>query len=314
MAEAEDHFYHDELEYYGHTIVIDAAATLDYPLPLQEITIKGAGLDPEQVFDVLRLQFDLHPAFQLDNHEAFYLSYGANMIKDNYGYTSDPYFHAPINQYFPVLDLVLTDLSERCFAFLNAIGIQGNRNDGFACYFSGRDIIPASQFKLGKDHRLRILIPYDIEGLSTEYRSMLAPRGDTNTVGHILDYPFAVFAFDDQSQLITAQISCYAVTGRQEIDGSPISWQKAVEAAMDTVIEKNPSRKGRAVGEYRDAYFSQYNVRVARVLPMWLPDWGDTLRPGWCVQFHLYNRLTGEFLLAYDIAVDAVTASTRYRR
>lgn len=313
-VEAEAPFYHDRLAYYGHAMMIDAIAALDYPLPLQEIALKGAGLDPGQVFDALGTHFDLHPAFQLNNHEKYYLSYGANSLKDNYGYTPDPYFHVPIDQIFPVLDPVLTELSEQCLTFLNAVGIQGNPDAGFACYFSGRDIIPASQFEQGKDYRLRILIPYDIEGLSMEYRNMLVPRGETNAAGHILDYPFAVFAFDDQLQLITVQISCFAVTGKREIGGSPISWQKAIETAMDTVMEKNPSRKGRTVDEYRDAYFSQYSVRVARILPMWLPDWGNALRPGWCVQFHLYDRSTGEFLLAYDIAVDAATASTGYRR
>ncbi len=58
---------------------------------------------------------------------------------------------------------------------------------------------------------------------------------------------------------------------------------------------------------YEAYFFQTYTVKLARVLPMWLPDWENVCIPGWCIRYELYDRETGEFIQSVDRCVNAVT-------
>lgn len=299
------------LDYYGYDIPVHVMDDLNFPLPLYKIQLKGADLNVDEVSAALKMQFDLHPKFECTGKASHYIEFGVNGLKDNYGYTTEPFYKVDFNQLFPIKNPDLVECYNKCLQFLNSIGIKGKINVGYACCFLGREIISFSQIGDNEDQRIRILIPYDIDGLSTEYRNLLVNRNKVSSTYdssvHILDYPFSVFVFNTNYQLLGVSLGCYMKSEEMRIDGLPITWMQAVTSALDYVMDNNPSRAGDSIEAYRDTYFSEYAVCVSRIFPLWLPDWGNNLWPGWCVQIHLYNSTDGSFLLAYELAVNALT-------
>jgi hypothetical protein len=311
-ARAEEGWMQETLLYQGHEIEVNGFVQEWFPWPLQQVKIAGAPLEKQLLLSALEQHFRLAPGFHVqDSVDDYYYPSGASGYKDNWYFICQ--WLMDIDHSFRLDVPEIREAYDACMAFLSSVGIQGVYGAGYACYFSGFDIVAPEDLAAHETTRLRFLIPYDIAGLSTEYDMMIVNRSyvqpSDNTSRHIMDYPFAMFVFDETGALFVANLSSYRVSSAQPLEGRAISWTQAVAAALDShIIGHDFVLPG---GENQPAhdpqFFDKYHIRVVRVLPMWMPNWFNVCLPGWCVQVQLYDQATGAFIRPFSIAIDART-------
>lgn len=56
-----------------------------------------------------------------------------------------------------------------------------------------------------------------------------------------------------------------------------------------------------------DQFWEENRVQLVRVLPMWMPNWHNVCRPGWCIQYQLYDSATDYFFCSMSYCADALT-------
>ena len=61
-----------------------------------------------------------------------------------------------------------------------------------------------------------------------------------------------------------------------------------------------------------EQFWKDYQVQLARAMPMWMPNWLNECLPGWCIQYQLYDRTTGDFLFSMVYCADALTGEVAY--
>ena len=93
-----------------------------------------------------------------------------------------------VEQLFPVEEPELRRLYEQCIAFLADLGITAAEDTGYIC----------RQSQKGNDYIIALL-PYQIEGLSTEYKNLIVNRDSLQCSGktgqHILPERTIVLSF-----------------------------------------------------------------------------------------------------------------------
>lgn len=274
------------------------------PAQLQQITLTGRSLSLQAFHSALQAQFTLHPDFSLKNVQTvddFYISAWADGCSALAGY-DDRVITGGLQQ-LPEDDAQLSTLYGRCAAFLAELDIEAVQELGYICRRrqKGREVIIA-------------LLPYRIAGLATEYRNQLVNRDRLAyadvTAGHIMDAPWADFVFDSDGRLLKAELSLFRVAAAEPLEGQSIRWQQAADAVLaevaDAQVELQRQLGGRP--EYDEAAFwAETRVELSHAAPMWMPNWRNECRPGWCVQYRLYDAATGELRCTAAYCADAVT-------
>lgn len=311
MAE-EISWIEDILPYHDQKIQIHAIIDDEFPMPLQRIKIEGVKELPskEKMKSVILSHFSVVEDFQFNNPHVFFEDYfystgGVQPIFVT-SYDVNLIYLQPISQVFPIQDAALAGLYQNCLDFLREMNISVTSHIGYASYIEEQYAV--------------ILIPYQIEGLSTEYENGLVVRDRVHYVEndsrHIMDYPWAAFAFTPDGKLIRMTVSMFDIAWKKEMKGTPIPWKEAAERVLtDLLTEHRVGIRAKRDWEqlsldaedYEAYFFQTYTVKLVRVLPMWLPDWENVCVPGWCIRYELYDRETGEFIQSVDRCVHAVT-------
>ena len=303
------------LDFRGYPLEVKGYIWEDYPMPLKQVQLEAGNLDINKAIAALRQYFELsRPAQQMVFLiELHYFSYGLKGLEHNW-LTGWQYDH-DIAQVFDLEDKKVQNLYEIALAYLEHIGRKGMRNVGYACHYAGYEVIPKAQFGSRAGDKFRIHITLDIDGLSTMHESGMVSRGLVQpsdiTSRYLMDYPYAVFMFDTQYQLVLMGMSFYRIQGENALEGSPITWQEAVFKVLEAPRAQAYFRVGEDLGtdELAQRLFSQYRVRVVRVYPLWMPGWLNLCIPGWGVQIQLYDARTDEFVISFHFSVDARTGA-----
>lgn len=303
------------LDFRGYPLEVKGYIWEDYPLPLKQVQLIAGDLDIHQATAALGQYFELsRPAEQVVfQNEPHYFSYGLKGLEANW-LTGWQYDH-DIDQVFDLEDPQVQNLYEKALAYLEHIGYKGMRNVGYACHYAGYEIIPKAQFGTRAGDKFRIHITLDIDGLSTMQEAGMVSRGLVQpsdiTSRYMMDYPYAVFMFDTQYQLVLMGMSFYRIQGERALEGPPIPWQEAVFKVLEAPRAQAYFRVGEDLGpdELAKRLFSQYRVRLVRVYPLWMPGWLNLCIPGWGVQIQLYDARTDEFVISFYFSVDARTGA-----
>lgn len=130
-----------------------------------------------------------------------------------------------------------------------------------------------------------------------------------------MDCPWADFVFDCQGQLLKVEMSSFQISSSKELSGQPISWEQAAENVLAALIDTQVDLK-KSVEEQEaydeEQFWKDYQVQLARAMPMWMPNWLNECLPGWCIQYQLYDRTTGDFLFSMVYCADALTGEVAY--
>lgn len=163
----------------------------------------------------LEKHFTLHPELSPKNSQAiddFYISEWASGYSAVAGYDARVITNDEVEQLFPVEDPELRLLYEQCIAFLADLGITAAEDTGYIC----------RQNQKGNDYIIALL-PYQIEGLTTEYKNQIVNRDSlqysSKTGQHIMDYPWADFVFDCEGQLLKVEMSSFQVSSSKVLNG-----------------------------------------------------------------------------------------------
>jgi len=311
MAE-ESLWTEDVFPYHDQSIEVHAIIDDEFPMPLQRMRIGGMKELPSKakMKSVILSHFTVVDSFRFDDRYAFIdnFYYEAGSVRPVFLLLYDPELvdRQPLSQVFPIQDATLAGFYQSCLDFLEEMNIAVTPHVGYASYVEEQYAV--------------ILIPYQMEGLSTEYDNHIVTRDRVRYVEddsrHIMDYPWAAFAFTPDGKLNNIEMSLFEPVWVKEMKGTPIPWQEAAEHVLtDMLTEHRVFTKAKADWDKRsldaddfEAYFFQtYTVKLVRVLPMWLPDWENVCVPGWCIRYELYDRETGEFIQSVDRCVHAVT-------
>ncbi len=309
MAE-ESLWTEDIFPYHGQSIQVHAIIDDEFPMPLQRIKIGGLKEFPsnEKMKSIILSHFTVVGDFQFDDpyvENYYYANVGTRPVFLS-TYDWHLIVHQPLSQVFPIQDATLAGLYQNCLDFLEEMNISVTSHVGYANYV--------------EEHYAVILIPYQIEGLSTEYDNQIVNRDrlhySEDYSRHIIDYPWAAFAFTPDGKLCNINLSLFEPVWIKEMKGTPISWQEAAEHVLTDLLTEhrigaaakhNWDESSLGTDSYEDYFFKTYTVKLVRVLPMWLPDWENVCVPGWCIRYELYDRETGEFIQSVDRCVHAVT-------
>ncbi len=314
-AVAEESLWTEDIfPYHYQSIQVHAIIDDEFPMPLQCIKIGGLKELPskEKMKSVILSHFTVTDGFHFDDRSAFIdnYSYGVGSVRPVFLRLYDPHLiaHQPLSQVFPIQDATLAGLYQSCLDFLEEMNIAVTPYVGYASYVEEQYAV--------------ILIPYQIEGLSTEYDNQLVDRDrlrySEDYSRHIMDYPWAAFAFTPDGKLSNIDLSLFEPVWIKEMKGTPISWQEAAEHVLtDMLTEHRVSTNAKCdwdkqsldADEFEAYFFQTYTVKLVRVLPMWLPDWENVCAPGWCIRYELYDRETGKFIQSVDRCVHAVTGN-----
>lgn len=311
-ASAEESLWTDgTLDIHGHIVDVHAIIQDTMPAELQQIKLKGRLIKKNVFHQTLQKYFTLHPEFNLKNYEPvddFFFSEWATDYSAVSGYTKDLLDCCEVERLFPIEDPTLSSLYDQCIAVLADLGITATKNVGYIGHHERR----------GVDY-IMALIPYQIEGLSTEYYNQIVSRDSlqySNKTGmHIMDYPWADFVFDNDLQLVHVQMSSYQVASSKELSGSSISWEQAAVSVLDALIDTwiDTKKTLEHQPDYNEEQFwADYRVQLARALPMWMPNWSNVCVPGWCIQYQLYDSATGDFVYASSYCAQALTGEVAY--
>ncbi len=294
------------MEIDGHTIEIHAIVDDTMPSALQQIKLGGKAMKKTAFLQSLQQHFSVHPDFTKKNIETvddFFISGWADEWCGFRESDSDYITHYEVENFFPIKEPELQNLYSQCTAFLADQGIEASPNLGYISYYNYRD----------RDYII-VLIPYRIEGLSTECRHLVVSRDilqfSNNTGKHIMDHPWADFIFDMQGRLSKIEMSTFQITKAQPLDGQAISWQEAVEIAMPAAVSQRVAiqQGGGGQPDYSEERFWQdYRIQLSRVTPLWLPNWFNVCLPGWYIKFQLYSTTTDELVYSRPICVHALT-------
>lgn len=301
------------LDHQGHSIAIHAIVQADLPEKLCRITMTGRPIPNKAIMQALRQHFELHPAFEagdsmnLDN--AF-----TGMWADGYSrmaaYDASCFTERAAEDLFPITDPELESIYTSCLSFLESLDITAEPNTGYVC----------RKHQYGSDTTI-VLLPYRIGGLFTEYMNQIVDRSSQPPAGkaalHIMDYPWAAFAFDEQQRLVKLELATLQATGDERLTGQPIPWQQAAEKVLEAVVEDRVVTCSVVLGftDYdEEQFWKQHRVRISRVMPMWMPNDHNVCLPGWCIQLQLYDAGTGTFLSAHSYCADLFTGEVaKYR-
>lgn len=311
-ASAEANFWTEgTMEYHGHIISIHAIVHDTLPSELFQIKMQGSSIKKNVLHQTLEKHFTLHPELSPKNSQViddFYISEWAYGYSAVAGYDARLITNDEVEQLFPVEEPELCLLYEKCIAFLADLGITAAEDTGYIC----------RQNQKGNDYIIALL-PYQIEGLTTEYKNQIVNRDSlqysSKTGQHIMDYPWADFVFDCEGQLLKVEMSSFQVSSSKVLNGQPISWEQAAENVLDAIIDTQVSWKKSLENKENyseDQFWRDYDVQLARVTPMWMPNWLNVCLPGWCIQYQLYDHTTGDFLYSMAYCADALTGEVAY--
>ncbi len=311
-AFAEEGFWTEgTLDYHGHAVEIHAIVDDNMPSELMQIKLKGDLPKQSVIHRALQEHFKLHPDFSLRNCQRvddFYCGEWATGFSGHYGNDFRLILLCEAEQLFPIEDPELRGVYGQCVDFLNDLGIDAAEN----CGYVSRSIQKDAEYIIA-------LLPYQIEGLSTEYKNQIVHRSSLRHPGnmrnHIMDYPWADFVFDAEGQLVKAQMSMYEVVSSKPLSGKAVSWKEAALNVLDTVMYTRMYTKQTLEGQpnnYEDRFWAKYSAELSRVTPMWMPNWSNVCVPGWCIQYQLYDSESDEFVYAPVFCADALTGEVAY--
>lgn len=110
------------------------------------------------------------------------------------------------------------------------------------------------------------------------------------------------------------EMSSFQVSSSKVLNGQPISWEQAAENVLDAIIDTQVGLKKSLENKENyseDQFWMDYDVQLARVTPMWMPNWHNVCLPGWCIQYQLYDHTIG-FLCSMAYCADALTGEVAY--
>lgn len=301
------------LDYQGHSIGIHAIVQEELPEELCRITITGRPIKNKEIMQALGQHFELHPAFEAGD-SMNYDNTLTSMWTDGYSrmaaYDARCFTEREAEDLFPITDPELEYIYASCLSFLESLDITAVANTGYVC----------RKHQYGCDTTI-VLLPYRISGLFTEYMNQIVNRRSQPPAGkaalHILDYPWAAFAFDEQHRLVKLELATLQATGDERLTGQPIPWQQAAEGVLDAFVEDRISMRRDIHGftDYDEEQFWKHNrVQISRVMPMWMPNNNNVCLPGWCIQLQLYDAEIGTFLSAYSYCADLFTGEVAQYR
>lgn len=302
----------DTVELGGHTVHVHAIIHDTMPDELMQIQLQGRKTSISTFHQALQRHFDLHPDFSQKNVQTvddYYISEWATGFSNIAAYDNRNVDNREVESIFPVDDPALEALYAQCLSFLQEFEIEATENTGYVC-----------RTQQHSRESITILLPYQIAGLSTEYRNQIVNRDSMqrtdNISKHIMDYPWAAFAFDSDMKLIKVEMSFYEVASSQAIGTQSIPWQQAAETAPNKVVQTRVVLKQQLEGQpdyTEEPFWNEYTVQLSRVLPMWMPNWLNACTPGWCIAYQVYDRSTGALAYALSTCVNAVTGEGAWR-
>lgn len=301
------------LDYQGHSIGVHAIVQEDLPEELCRITMTGRAIPNKGIMQALKQHFELHTAFEAGDS----MNCGntlTGMWTDGYSrmaaYDARCFTERAAEDLFPITDPALEGIYVSCLSFLESLDITAQVNTGYVC----------RKHQYGNDTTI-VLLPYRIGGLYTEYMNQIVTRSSQPLAGkaaiHIMDYPWAAFAFDEQQRLVKLELATLQATGDERLTGQPMTWQQAAEKVLDMFIEDRISTCRDILGftDYdEEQFWKQHRVQISRVMPMWMPNDYNVCLPGWCIQLQLYDGETGTFLFAYSYCADLFTGEVAIYR
>ena len=317
----EDGFWTDgTLDCNGHTVTIHALVHDELPEQLQQITLKGKKVTQAAFEEALGHHFTLAENFGKRNGEIpGFNSYDDCWIDswapDNSNKVGDQsVFDNPFDQLFPIQDAELQTVYDQCADFLAEMGYTAAKDAGYICRWN------FDERKMDEQgEHIIVKLPFEFEGLTTEYRNQIVHRSSLETSkkssGGIMDFPWADFVFDSNLNLIHAQMATYQIASSKPLNGEPISWQEVaipvIQRFADLMVnsfQNPPPSLGEPDPSYNeDRFWEDFSVTIVRVLPMWMPNWSNVCIPGWCIQYELYDRATGELFGHAECCADIFT-------
>ena len=87
--------------------------------------------------------------------------------------------------------------------------------------------------------------------------------------------------------------------------------ENVLAALIDTQVDLKKSVEEQEAYD-EEQFWKDYQVQLARAMPMWMPNWLNECLPGWCIQYQLYDRTTGDFLFSMVYCADALTGEVAY--
>ena len=318
---AEDNLWTDESIIY-HDRVIQVHAMIDdqFPTPLKQIEIVKKQIPDTTIETALRAHFTLIDGFDFTKPWFDGYLYRAGGASPRIPLCDFRVFNEhEFGEFFPIQDETLAQVNEQCRAFLEDVGYIATPSVGYIYY------TPEFARPEGGETYIFALVPYQLAGLSTEYKCNIVTRDRielSDVTGlSILEYPWAAFTLTTDCRLIRLDMSCYEIGWEKSWPGNPISWQEAIVEIVEDMLTSHPvpiKTEEAAAAAYLEAesyeqfFFDHYTATVVRVLPMWLPNWGNVCIPGWCVRMEFHDKATGEFLAAIDRCVVATTGEVVY--
>lgn len=115
--------------------------------------------------------------------------------------------------------------------------------------------------------------------------------------------------------MVKAEVSTLEMENVQPLTGQAVLWKQAAEAVLETVVATRVQCKQTLDGEpeYNESQFREENrVQLVRALPMWMPNWHNVCRPGWCIQYQLYDHATDALLCSVSCCADALTGEVAH--
>ncbi len=307
----------DTFTYKGHIVHVQSENVQAFPLPLKQIKLGAGKPKNKTILQTLEENLKVHPSFKAGtNNEKWFFEYDA--IPTAYPGVLETFLWMEKSKMFPIKNQQIDSMYEACLNYLNALGIKGTRNTGVAGFFKGNEIQMIKEGESIEGLCLAILIPYDVDGLSTNYP--LCDRGSVpgeDTSKYIMDFPYAEFLFDDAMQLTHLRMPFYKIVDEEIIEGTPIAWQEALSNALDEWLrglansekrteDENHKITDEEVDAYVKNFFETQDLRITHIIPMWRADWYNICQPGWCIQIQVYDKITGALQWCYHPIVPAV--------
>lgn len=320
LAEEDSFWTEGTLDCNGHTVTIHALVHDELPEQLQQITLKGKKVTQAAFEEALGHHFTLAENFGkrngkipgFDSFGDFYLSEWAPECSGIVGYKSLTCYR--LDTLHPVKDETLRTLYDQCAAFLEELGYTAALDAGYICRWN----FDVREMDAQGEHII-VLLPFEFEGLATEYESQIVNRSSLETTkkssGSIMDYPWADFVFDSSLQLVNARMSTYQIGASKPLSGVPLSWEEAAQPALEYLVcqvvsgcQEMPYAFSEPDPSYdENRFWEDFSVKLVRALPMWMPNWSNVCMPGWCIQYELYRRDTGDLFTSFSFGVDIFT-------
>lgn len=299
------------LELRGRAVQVRAIVNDAMPQALSQVRLKGRKLEDAALRRALEKHFTLAEGFGGENTQRvddYFVSQWADGYSAAAGCDDRLIAEQELEAILPGESDAPQEWYDQYAAFLTELGIVPAKNTGYICRQTQRT-----------GECVAALIPYEIQGLSTEYRHHLAHRDslacESPTGQHIMDYPWAAFVFDRQGRLAKLELFTCEVASSKPLEGTPVSWKEAAESALAAVIAETVDQQRTLAGrtDYSEESFWQETLaQLSLATPMWAPNWNNECTPCWLVRYQLYGADTGALLRAASIAVDAATGKAAH--